>query len=201
MESLEYKMHELEVKLIDSMGSDDSPAFSAWVSTARDRDRSEEDISSLIERLSRDGHLGCFEHQAATFEIHCPIFVARQIQRHRTFSYNELSGRYKDFREQPVYLPKDMEESGVARDAVQSAITSYAKLRELGYSRENARIILPLGTMTRFRMTGNLRNWSHFLSLRMSEHAQDETRLMAELIYNRLQSLWPVIVSNLRKNW
>lgn len=50
----------------------------------------------LIHSLARMGHTSCFEHMGATLKLKVPIFIARQIQRHRTFSYNEISRRYVD---------------------------------------------------------------------------------------------------------
>lgn len=50
----------------------------------------------LIHYLARAGHTSCFEHMGATLKLKVPIFIARQIQRHRTFSYNEISRRYVD---------------------------------------------------------------------------------------------------------
>ena len=51
---------------------------------------------NLINFLAREGHTSCFEHMGATLRLKVPIFIARQIQRHRTFSYNEVSRRYVD---------------------------------------------------------------------------------------------------------
>lgn len=50
----------------------------------------------LVNYLAKAGHTSCFEHMGATLKLKVPIFVARQIQRHRTFSYNEISRRYVD---------------------------------------------------------------------------------------------------------
>lgn len=52
--------------------------------------------TKLVNSLARMGHTSCFEHMGATLKLKVPIFIARQIQRHRTFSYNEISRRYVD---------------------------------------------------------------------------------------------------------
>src|SRR5690606_9971051 len=52
--------------------------------------------AKLIHYLAKHKHTSCFEHQGATLRLKVPIFIARQIQRHRTFSYNEISRRYVD---------------------------------------------------------------------------------------------------------
>ena len=52
--------------------------------------------SKLVNYLAKAGHTSCFEHMGATLKLKVPIFIARQIQRHRTFSYNEISRRYVD---------------------------------------------------------------------------------------------------------
>ena len=185
----------IEAKFLESWGSDTTPAYAAWVSTGRDIDRSSEEALDLVERLAHDGHTSCFEHMGASFEIHVPIFIARQIMRHRIgFSYNELSGRYKDFRDQDCYLP-ELEDDNVKKfiaEHFDESIKKYESMRSAGVSREVARYVLPLNTMTRIRMTGNLRAWSHFVKLRDSSHAQYEIRILAQKIKAKLRELWPV---------
>lgn len=187
--------------LIDHMGIDTDPAYRAWVSTGKDIDRTEEDAVALIERLANDGHLGCFEHLVASFEIHCPIFIARQIMRHRTFSFNELSGRYKDFSDSAAYIP-DYVEKDIARlmeEIWEKSIDTYKLMRMSGVKKEVARMVLPLNTMTRFVMTGNLRNWAHFIKLREDPHAQHEVQIIAKAIKNWLLHIWPISVQAVMK--
>jgi thymidylate synthase (FAD) len=83
------------VCLLSSMGEDHTPALAARVSFADYENGLMNDRNlRLIKYLAKHQHTSPFEHQTASFVIDCPIYVARQIMRHRTFSYNEVSRRY-----------------------------------------------------------------------------------------------------------
>ena len=103
----------MKATYINHMGSDASVVNSARVSTGRHGSRTSwvsetslnaEDIK-LIKFLANHQHYTPFEHCVVTLHLKVPIFVARQIQRHRTFSYNEISRRYVDD-EPEFYIPK-----------------------------------------------------------------------------------------------
>jgi thymidylate synthase (FAD) len=81
-----------------------------------------------------------------------------------------------------------------------SALHHYAVLMKAGVCREQARAVLPQSLLTKFYMTGNLRNWVHFLKLRLDEHSQYEVRVVAERIEAELRKLWPNAVSALMDN-
>ena len=179
-----------------------------------------ESDKKLIKYLADHGHTSCFEHQSATLRLKVPIFVARQIHRHRTFAYNEVSRRYvKD--ELEFYWPDKwrkaadnvkqgssdevatiMYEDGImSSDAtleydvkfdVGLVIQWYKWMLEKGIAPEQARMILPQNLMTTFYMSGNLRNWAHFLKLRLDPHAQKEIRDVAEMARDVLTPLWPI---------
>lgn len=189
----------IKANLLQHIGTDTEAAYSAWVSTARDIDRTEKDAIDLVNRLADDEHTSCFEHQVATFELHVPIFIARQIMRHRIFSYNELSGRYKDMRSQDIYVSEISNHKEKLIKHYEQCKKLYTELRKSGESREIARQVLPLSLMTRIKMTGNLRSWSHFIKLRDSEHAQFEIRLLAKDIRKQLEQIWPISCDALMK--
>lgn len=67
----------------------------------------------------------------------------------------------------------------------------YLAMLESGVAREQARAILPQSLLTKFYMTGNLRNWAHFCKLRLDAHAQQEVRVVAQRISDELHKLWP----------
>jgi thymidylate synthase (FAD) len=67
----------------------------------------------------------------------------------------------------------------------------YESLLEQGVCREQARAILPQSLLTKFYMTGNLRNWVHFIRLRKDNHAQYEVQVVARRIEQALRKLWP----------
>lgn len=172
----------------------------------------------LMQFLSSEGHTSVFEHQSATFLIECPLFIRSQIMRHRTFSYNEISRRYtseqlgfwlpdklrsQDAKAKQCSSSDDLPEriSNPAlldyRRLVYESVSAYSLILEGGVAREQARAMLPQSLLTRFYMTGNLRNWAHFLKLRLDAHAQPEVQVVAQKIHNSLVKLWPLPVTTL----
>jgi len=203
--------------LLSSMGADHTPALAARVSFADYESGLMNDRNlRLIKYLAKHQHTSPFEHQTASFVIDCPIYVARQIMRHRTFSYNEVSRRYTsealDF-----HLPDELRAQ--AKSNLQCSTSEvvnrsdefvelierhqdlslemYNELIESGVAREQARAVLPQSLNTTFWMTGNLLNWSKFLKLRLDSHSQPETREVAEAIMIQLGKLWPISLSAL----
>lgn len=198
----------MQVKLIEHYGSDERVIESARMSTDG-AFRSWPEDERLLKYLWEHGHHTPFEMCGATFEIYAPIFVSRQWMRHRSFSYNEMSARYVEMPDE-YYSPdiwkeqasKDKQSSaGAVKDqaladirfkqAIEQARVSYQGLLDLGVSREQARTVLPVSQYTRWRASGNLRNWLHFLSLRCDSHAQDEIRWCAEQVRDNLTVLFP----------
>lgn len=175
-----------------------------------------ESDKKLIKYLADHGHTSCFEHQSATLRLKVPIFVARQIHRHRTFSYNEVSRRYvKD--ELEFYWPdkwrkaadnvkqgssdeevtwKEIQGNGLypatRNDLICNSVMYYHEMLKVGVCPEQARMILPQNLMTTFYMSGNLRSWQNFLQLRLDPHAQKEIRDVAEMARDLLTPLWPI---------
>jgi len=198
------------VKLIDRMGSEEDIIRAARMSTSgsfRGWDKDE----GLLAYLFVNQHMTPFEMCILHVEVECPIFIARQWMRHRTFSYNELSGRYTELPD-VVWIPgakqwrrqsfknkqgseandKPLPELSEAFETAEHVCRdAYRMALEAGVAREQARVILPVGTMTRFRVCGNLRNWLHFLELRLDPHAQQEIREFAEAILKMIRMLWP----------
>jgi len=168
----------------------------------------------LIHYLAKHKHTSCFEHMGATLKLKVPIFIARQIQRHRTFSYNEISRRYVDTAPEFFY-PEVMRaraenvKQGSGTEAADTtvdlrwyvgvAVGAYEKMLEDGVAPEIARMILPQNMYTEFYMSGSLRNFSHFLKLRLHEHAQVEAQQVAQMILDILKPLFPVSMEALMK--
>lgn len=163
----------------------------------------------LLRYLWTNNHHTPFEMCGATFEVQAPIFVFRQFQRHRVFSYNELSARYTEMPDL-YYTPalfkmqstSNKQGSSVQIDDPTSATAAYNmliaqarftydKLLSLGVSREQARGVLPVCQYSRMRVSGNLRNWLHFLDLRCDPHAQEEIRVYADCIRTQLVDAFP----------
>lgn len=183
------------VELVNSMGSDQSIINAARVSYDGDlEERPESKDKKLLRYLLKNRHTSPFEHVALTFHVKAPIAIARQWMRHRTWAFNEVSARYTKL-EEGWYKPymwraqssqnKQMSE-GYAENQehlhhvydwmAQAAWHAYEELIEGGASREQARMILPVGAFTRFYATVNLHNLLHFIQLRDHEHAQPEIR-------------------------
>ena len=208
----------MNVDFIESWGSDKTVARAARVSFNSD-DLSTDELSAkdkrLINYLAKHKHTSCFEHMGATLKLKVPIFIARQIQRHRTFSYNEVSRRYVDSPPEFFWpdawrgraenakqgssdtVVKDIKGASYtvdacARSVANHALSSYQDMLYSGVAPELARMILPQNMYTEMYMSGNLRAWSHFLHLRLDGHAQKEVQDVAQMVADILTPLFPV---------
>lgn len=207
-----------KVQLIDKMGSDLTVVNAARVSFGSKSEKLTDKDVKLINYLAKHSHMTPFEHCTVTLLIECPLPISKQIMRHRTFSYNEISRRYTD-KDLEVYTPevwrKQSKDNKQCSDgevselthylantelefSIRNALKSYDALIELGVSREQARFVLPQGLMTSFFMTGNLRNWAHFISLRDAKDAQGEAQEIARQVKEILVSLYPVSMEALQ---
>jgi len=209
-EVVEYEVKVLdkgEVKLINQMdqGGDYGVVAAARVSNgvAYDKASKGDDADfKLISYLMKHRHGTPFEHNLFTFYIKCPLFVAREWQRHRIGSYNEVSGRYTEFNAQfyiPTVARKPAEtnkqgsvpvnnkgadewlETEIQRWSL-AAHVEYKKLLDFGIAKELARIVLPLNLYTEFYWSVNARSLMNFLSLRTGEDAQWEIQQYAKAI-------------------
>lgn len=207
-------------RLADGTVSDNFPATAARVSFANDKGRYDEaKDKKLIKYLADHQHLTPFEYQHATLMIECPLFIRSQIHRHRTFSYNEISRRYTS-EQLEFWIPTtwrtqatDNKQGSAGifayddgqglsegyRRTTEAALSYYNGLVNIGVAREQARAVLPQSLLTRFYMGGNLRNWVHFLELRLDEHAQYEVRVIANKAKAILENLWPTSLEALMK--
>lgn len=204
------------VELIKHNASDLDVARAAWVSNygedAREKDGAR--VGGLINYLYRERHMSPFEHGSFTFFVDTTIFVAREFMRHRTASYNEVSGRYKELegrfyvpsRERPIiqqgkvgnyYFVEGEEwqyellvEEFCA--AYEEDWARYQRLLGAGIAKEVARDILPVGIMTQFYVTMNPRNVMQFLELRNAENALYEIRDVAAQIESLFAEAMPL---------
>lgn len=205
------------VRLVDSMGSDLSVVRAARVSYAAEWRAGENEGSDnrLINYLWRNKHTTPFESVTFTFEVKAPIFVFRQWHRHRTWSFNELSARYRELPAE-YYVPKPENvgvqskdnkqgrdltaENHVASDiigvACANAFVMYKKLLDAGTPRELARSVLPVATYSHMFATVNLLNLLKFLTLRCDAHAQYEIRVYAEAMRDLARSIAPVCIGS-----
>jgi len=203
----------IDVTLIDSMGSDLTVVNSARVSFNKKSEWDEDNTltvsdSILISYLARHKHMSPFGHCFATFHVKAPVFVARQLVKHKFLRWNEVSRRYVDH-EPEFYEPttwrkrsKDKKQgssgeitlgyktiSTLAKNAVWYRKT-YKKLIDDGIAPEQARMTLPLSLMTEWYWSGSLDAWSDMCKLRQSEDTQEETRLVANSISMDMGTLY-----------
>lgn len=200
MTEIQFKS-KMGVELIDFWGGDSRVVQSARVSTLGANDPEPGEGKGLVKFLLRSGHFSPFEHSGFTFRVHAPIFVTRQMLRHRSSQFNEESGRYREL--EPVfYVPSaerpvvqvgktgdydfvtNLSTTGIAvmetRMASEDSWRRYENMLSLGIAKEVARMVLPVNLFSTMYMTLNARNLMHFLDLRLDLHAQQEIREVAE---------------------
>lgn len=200
-------LSESTVECVNHMGTDLTVVQSARVSTGSDSTR---DAERLIMYLRKNSHSSPFESCILQFNIHTPIFVARQFMRHRTGSFNEWSGRYSVL-EPTFYLPETWREQSTKnkqgsegdievpqeqietiKEIYERSYKEYEQLLARGVTRELARIILPVSMYTKFMWTSNLHNIFHFLKLRLAPDAQKEIRDVTGQINEHVGKLYPL---------
>jgi len=207
----------IEVNTIDHMGSDLSVVNAARVSFGKN---SEMDMSNqwgppklkdkdakLIHYLAKHGHYSPFGHAFASFHVKAPIFVARQLVKHKFLRWNEISRRYVD--DDPEFYEPD-EWRGKADDKKQGSGTAladqdihigttqrivfmlYESMLSKGVCPEQARMVLPQNTMTEWYWSGSLDAFSDMCKLRCKEDTQLETRIVANTISEEMNYLFPI---------
>lgn len=201
------------LKYIVHMGDDLTPLEAARMSTGNPTGTDPAKDAATRDYLWRHAHATPFEMAVLQIEVQCPLFVRSEWHRHRTQSYNEASGRYMempDIQYLPLFerlqpqsqankqgsegdLPEDLRSEMLRRmESEQRQVrANYEWYLEQGLAREVARINMPLSQYTRFRAQANLRNWLHFLNLRMAPNAQHEIRVYANALATIIQHLWP----------
>lgn len=206
------------VALVDVMGDDRTPAQCARTSFRNaNQERTAEQDAKLTNYLVRNKHTTPIEFCQVRWYMKMPIFVARQLVRHRTASINEVSYRYvQASREFYVPEPERMQrksesnKQGSSSDLVenpdgcrqiidvagQEAFTHYEELLSRGLAPELARTVLPCGTYTEWYFQQDLHNCLHLLRLRLDPHAQYEIRVYAEAMLKLLRPVFPTIIES-----
>jgi len=210
----------IEATYIDHMGSDLSTVNAARVSFGKQSDWQQESKGEppqlsakddkLVGYLANHGHFSPFGHATATFHVRAPIFVARQLVKHKFLRWNEISRRYVD--DEPEFYKPDVWRGrsadkkqgsegvvklyGVAEQIVDDyaaeALTAYQVLLEAGVAPEQARMVLPQSTMTEWYWSGTLFAFAKMCNLRCTGDTQLETRLVANQICDKMRELFPV---------
>ena len=170
----------------------------------------------LIKYLAKHKHTSPFGHAFASFHIKAPIFVARQLVKHKFLRWNEISRRYVD-EEPEFYNPtewrgksadKKQGSEGVAENGfamgilvdqeAKDTLLLYTGLIKQGIAPEMARMVLPQSTMTEWYWSGSLDALADMCNLRCAKDTQLETRMVADQIDETMSNLFPVAWKELR---
>lgn len=225
---------DVTVELVKHAASDADVLWAARVSTKGEQSLEELEkdpgkSAGLINFLMRDRHGTPFEHSSMTFYVQAPIFVFREFMRHRTFSYNEESGRYRQLR--PVFyvpapernlvqqgkpgayefVPGTDEQHKLAAESIRTscedAYRNYQTMLDAGIAREVARMVLPVGTYSSMYATCNARALMNFLSLRTKRpdsafpsFPQREIEMVAEQMEDQWAEIMPLTHAAFEKN-
>ena len=223
----------IEATYIDHMGSDLSVVNAARVSFGKSSQLVDGELkhdewgeyielvlserdAKLIRYLAKHKHISPFGHAFASFHVKAPIFVARQLVKHKFLRWNEISRRYVDD-EPEFYVPdvwrgrsadKKQGSEGVVENlgnftnyktpsylcGIESkrSVILYNRMIGGGVAPEQARMVLPQSTMTEFYWSGSLDAFASMCVLRLKDDTQYETRLVAQQIDEVMSNLFPV---------
>lgn len=209
------KIADIEVSLVDHCGTDLSVVNAARVSFDKVSEEFKDGDNKLINYLAKHKHFSPFNHSFITVRVKAPIFVARQLVKHKFMPFNETSRRYVTT-EPEFYFPEiwrkkaDNVKQGSSdevydvswdlpyiKENIQSLLNMYNQFINLGMCAEQARMVLPQNTMTEWIWSGTLGAFCDMLRLRLDPHTQYESRIVAQKIYDIVQPLFPVSVDAL----
>jgi len=198
----------MQVEILDVFGNDLMVINSARVSYGKSKEVFDSNDEKLIKYLVEHKHIAPFRHPQVQFRITCPIYVARQLEKHQTgMSLNSISGRYVDFSDSYTTIKEWRKQSKsskqgsegiieeqleceiIERDVIDFCKDAYVKLLEKGVSKEQARSVLPLSLNTTFIWTGSLLSFIHLFNLRLKPDSQQETRELVKQIYDLILNI------------
>ena len=215
----------IKATYIDHMGSDLTVANAARVSFGKTSEmeddpwgppRLKKKDDKLIRYLAKHKHISPFGHCFASFHVKAPIFVARQLVKHKFLRWNEISRRYVD--DKPEFYTPDLWRGrsadkkqgsegviGMSYDEWQTYKITYTDAQDLyfylmaeGVAPEQARMVLPQSTMTEWYWSGSLDAFADMCNLRCKTDTQAETRIVADQISEKMLELFPVSWEALR---
>ena len=203
-----------QIKLVSvTPDAEKTMAYVARVSNPKNQDN--EKFVGLLRYCIQHGHWSVFEQAHMTVEINTTRGLAAQILRHRSFTYQEFSQRYADvsFIREDIPLPElrsqDEKNRQNSIDDVDPAIVEkynvemrkhfdqgidlYKKMLRDGIAKECARFVLPLATPTRLYMTGSVRSWIHYITLRSAHGTQKEHMDLVENVRKVFIEQFPTV--------
>lgn len=200
------------------MSVDEFVAYVARVSNPSNQNN-RETAPKLLKYLAKHKHWSPFEMVNVVMEIETTRDIARQILRHRSFSFQEFSQRYADptqdlgfelrearlqdtkNRQNSIEISQAESESAANLindwEAYQATVLDEARIAytwavQNGIAKEQARAVLPEGlTVSRMYMNGTLRSWIHYCQLRMGPETQKEHREVAQSAWEQIVNEFP----------
>lgn len=176
-----------------------------------------EDVSGLLKYCAKHNHWSIFEMASMCIEINTTRDIGRQLLRHKSFSFQELSQRYSDVNVLPKAPLREcrLQDNKNRQNSIECAEDSLTKWWEAaqkristdceqlyeaalkhGIAKEQARALLPEGlTPSRMYMTGTLRSWITYLQARLDPSTQKEHRLIATEIAEIFNEIAPITYS------
>jgi len=202
----------IKATIKDKMGTDLNIVNAARVSFGKESTHFKEQDAKLIQYLAKHGHYSPFGHVFASFHVTAPIFVARQLVKHKFLRWNEISGRYVTF-DPTFHTPEEFRSktkdkkqgSGEAIEGLkadnltslyqESCMASYEAYKEAldrGVCEEQARGLLPTSLNTEWYWSGSLDAFANMCKLRCKDDTQRETREVADQVSEQLKLYYPV---------
>ena len=181
----------------------DDPYYGVVLTRLSQRD------TSLVKYLAKHKHLSPFGHAFASFHVKAPVFVARQLVKHKFLRWNEISRRYVDD-EPEFYEPEwrsrsadkkqgsggpmeiSLDSEMLFHATCRNALTTYDRMIKEGVAPEQARSILPQNMVTEWYWSGSLDAFADMCRLRLPSDTQQETRVVAQQISEEMSKLFPV---------
>ena len=218
----------IEVKYINHMGDDLTVVNAARVSFNKVSELECIDMQKgkyamkhqdekLIKFLAKHKHISPFGHCFASFHVKAPVFVARQLVKHKFLRWNEISRRYvnaaPEFYEPQWREAAENKKQGSGNDMgkaerkpvenkyeqlTKGAARTYRRLLELGVCEEQARMVLPQSMMTEWYWSGSLDAFADMCALRCKPDTQYESQLVANQIDDMMSEKFPVSWEALR---
>lgn len=172
-------------------------------------------VKGLIRYMIEHKHWSPFEMVNFCFEITTTRDIARQLLRHRSFSFQEFSQRYAEVTEEPVLRDARMQDSknrqnsisvewnsdeateftALQKQVAQVCFDNYKAALKMGIAKEQARAMLPEGmTKSKLYVNGNLRSWLHYAGVRLDPSTQAEHRYIPDMVMKVLAKEVPTVV-------
>ena len=204
----------MNVKLVTiTPDAEKTMGYVARVSNPQNQDNPK--VAGLLSYCIKHGHWSVFEQAHMTVEIETTRGLAAHIHRHRSFTFQEFSQRYADvshIREDiplPELRSQDLKNRQNSIDDVDpkvvetynkkmrahfdASIDLYKSMLHAGIAKECARFVLPLATPTRLYMTGSVRSWIHYISLRSAHGTQKEHTELVEDVRSIFKKELPIV--------